>query len=474
MNALFRILPIAAALAVGCSTVRSAKEAQRELAPKGEADPAVSAKIDLRGRTLADLVSFALTNRPSVVSARLEVEDARLSLRQLAADAPLVSDSPWSAPTLSLSGSYSESSPGTTIGRAGWSTDPGSPSAALSLDLLIWDFGRYDAKAAAQKERVLAAERSLADEGFSVFGEVAASYFNLLEKQALLEVAFTNEFQYADHLRHAEALLDEGEANRLDVLKARLDFSRARQTTVSASNAVATAGATLMCALGVEASRGTCDEVLGELSDGIGCVRRAFPRTTDDVGAAFALARTNAPSVCVARARLRAASHDVDAAVADLMPNVSASVELRWTDPLWFWNWGVSAAQSLFQGFRKTTAVDRAVVSLRRAAAAVDAAEQTLSVQLETAIATRDDSAKALESARASIRSAKENLDTVREQYALGEANRIELSDAIAADSEARGDAIRAFYAGQRAEAELAAVIGRYPTYREEILKETK
>ena len=187
-------------------------------------------------------------------------------------------------------------------------------------------------------------------------------------------------------------------------------------------------------------------------------------------GAAFAFARTNAPALRVSRAKLRAASHDVDAAIADLYPSVSATASLSWTDPLWVFRWGLTASQSLFQGFRKTTAIDRAVVSLESAAAAVDEAEQTLSVELETAVANRDNAREALASARASMRRAAENLATVREQFAVGSASRVELSEAIAADSQARGDGITAFYDGQRAEAALLAQAGRWPQYREAVV----
>ena len=463
------------AAVVGCSTVRDARDAQDRLAPKGDGATAAGASaesVDFRGRPLEGLVAFALTNRPSVVSKALAVRDARLALKALAADAPILSETPWTAPQLALSGGHSQASDGFAFGRGDdWSTR-GDPSAALSLDLLVYDFGRHSANAKAQAERVVAAELSLADEGAGVFREVSEAYFSFYEKRALLSVALTNELQYAEHLARAEERRKAGEANRLDVLKARLDLAKARQSVVAASNLVETTGAALMQALGVDASRGTWDTAFGTDAAGFDSVRRGFAATDGDVGAAFAFARTNAPALRVARAKLRAASRAVDAAVADLYPTVSASASLSWTDPLWTFRWGLSAAQSLFQGFRKTTAVDRAVVALESAAADVDAAEQTLSVELETAVANRDNSREAVASAVASVRSAAENLETVREQFTVGSASRVELSEAIAADSQARGDCITAFYDGQRAEAALFALTGKPPAYAEETVRE--
>ena len=176
--------------------------------------------------------------------------------------------------------------------------------------------------------------------------------------------------------------------------------------------------------------------------------------------------------MAIARARLRAASSEVDYAVADLMPSVSAEVGISWADPLWAWHWGVSAVQSLFEGFRKTTAVDRAVVQMENAAAAVDEAEQQLSLQLETAIAVRDNAAKALETARDSVANALENLNTVKAQYNEGDASRVDFTIALAKYADALGKRVSAFYTGQTAESRLFSLLGRIPEFDEKELKE--
>lgn len=465
---------LAVALAAGCSTIFNAREAQKAVAEKGLVGESRAdvARVNLRGYSLSQLVDYAMTNRPSVVSARLAVEDARLALKTVAADAPLVSSTPWTAPKLSLGAGYAASSDASTS-RLGWHTE-GNASAALSLDLLVWDFGRNSAEMAAASENVIAAEMQLVKEGYAVFDDVTSAYFTLLESDALLEVARTNEFEYAEHLRQAENRLSAGEAQRLDVTRARLDYSRATEKTVAASNLVITSGAELMRALGIEAGRGTPEDVLPPPADLLTSVVRGFAATDYDVGSAFDLARTNAPGMAVVRAKLRAASSRVDFAIADLMPSVSLSASLNWSDPLWFWKWGANAAQTLFQGFRKTTAVDRAVVAMKSAAAAVDEAEQQLSLEVELAIANRDNAAEARRTAWASVKAARENYATVKEQYREGDASRVDFTDAIGDHAEAVGSCIAAFYRGQIAEARLFALTGRVPEYKEEIIKETK
>ena len=180
------VTAIAAALA-GCGAVRDAKRAQRNAADAMTGAEVPGAVLDLKGRTLQELVEFAHKSRPSMRSAALAVEDARLRLREIAADAPLASMTPWNALSANASLGYSESSK-----TAHWS-DPKAKTlkskgtGALSLDLLIWDFGRNAASVRAQTESILAAELSLEKEGYTVFGDVSTYYFELLRNEALVD-----------------------------------------------------------------------------------------------------------------------------------------------------------------------------------------------------------------------------------------------------------------------------------------------
>lgn len=457
----------AAVLVAGCVSFVEVRELQREAAVRSSDGGDASARggrLALAGTDLRGLVDFALTNRPSMAAAVLAVDDARLALKEIAADAPLLSTTPWMAPEVSASGGYSAASVSSKFDELESRTD-GRAAGALSLDVLIWDFGRNSARKDAQAERVVAAELACAVEGFAIFDEVASAYFTVLEKDTLLEVALTNELEYVEHLSRAEEEFKAGVSKQLDVLRARLDVATSREMTVAASNEVVTAGAELMRALGVELSRGGRDDVLARDTGSLERLVAAFPVTTYDAAEAFAIARTNAPAMRVKRAELRSASAQVDFAMADLYPSVSASVSLDWTDPLWLWRWGVSGAQSLFTGWKKTTAVDRAVVAMMRADAALAEAEQALSASVALAVAERDNAQKAFATARESVAAAKENLDLVRRRFDLGEASAVDFTDAVADYVTALGGSVTAYYRGQRAEAKLFEVLGRDPVY---------
>lgn len=463
------------ALAAGCGTVRAVRDArlaQDAWSDRGGGKEAGKHAVSVRltGWRLPQLVDFAFANRPSMARARLAVEDARLALREVAADAPLLSSTPWNSVGASVGGGHSEQSK-PDHHRLHGNTD-GNASASLSLDILLYDFGRNAAQARAKAESVIAAEIDVIGTGYSIFEEVAEGYFTLLENEALLEVARVKVSEFKEHVEQAEMKLELGEAKEVDVLKARLDLAKAEQDVVAASNDVVTAGATLMSALGVDASMGDYMSVLGPRDLGLDRTKRFFAGTSDSAASLFGLSCTNAPAMQVARARLRAASHQVDVAVADLYPSVSANLSLDWTDPLWYWRWGVSGAQSLFTGWRKTAAVERATIALDSAARDVDSAELDLSSSLELAVAERDNAVEALDTARASVRRGRENLETVREQFKVGDVSRVDYTDAASDYTAALGDRVRAFYRGQIAEARLYRLTGRMPKYREETISE--
>ena len=443
----------------GCDTIERARRAQAEAAPEADAVPATTTavtRVDLRGLRLVDYVAWAMNHRPSIEAAHLAVSNAVLELARVTSDRDL---------QVNLSGGFSQSTANRTSHFSGHQ-NRGKFSSDVSLDLLIYDFGRIDARERQARANLVAAQRDLADAEFAVFNDVAKAYFTLRLNDALLEVARTNEYQYAEHLRQAESLLKEGEVKKLDVLKARVDLSDARLAVINASNDVVTAGADFIRALGLSAERASRTNVMDVASDALAFSKSDLQPTTYDAEVALDLARTNAPSLKVLRAKLRAASDEVDYAIADLFPSLSFSSVLSFTDPTWNWSWGFKAIQSLLDGYRKRTFVDEAVVAMEQARVALAAAEQNLSRDLAVAAAVRDNARESLVTARVEVQQAKENLDTVVEQYRLGDASRIDFTDAASGYARALGARAKAFYAAEIAEAELIRLTGHVPAKR--------
>jgi outer membrane protein TolC len=183
-------------------------------------------------------------------------------------------------------------------------------------------------------------------------------------------------------------------------------------------------------------------------------------------------ARTNSPSLMVKRAELRVAINQVDWAIADLFPELKLSSSFNFMDPAWNWSWAFGAMQSIFLGWRKTAAVDAAVIRMRSARMEVDAAERNLSRDLSIAIANRNDSIASLTAARTSVRQAYENLRVANEQYQLGEASRIDYTTAVSDYVTALGKRVKSFYEGQLAEVKIIRLTGVEPLYHHQFVEE--
>lgn len=455
-----------ALLVASCATLRRAEEAKDEVASAatpGLAEP--SPRVNLLGFQLPDFVDFALTNRPEMISAALTVEERLLAIRTVESGKPFM-------PNLTATAGYGQA---TANGGPHFSWhNSGRFTGSVGLEMLLLDFGRYDASHRAACEELAAAELTFAETRLSVFEEVATSYFTLLRNDALLDVARTNEWECLHHLTQATNRFANGEAKLLDVLRARLDLSEAVQARITASNDTVTAGAEFLRALGLSADRASRDEVLAPLPNGLGAALKEFDLSAFSAAEALDHARTNSPALMVKRARLRVAMNDVDWAVSDLFPELKLSTSFNFADPAWNWSWAFNAAQSLFLGWRKTTAVDAAVIRMRAAQMEVEAAERTLSRDLAVAIASRDDSIASLAAARTSVRQAHENLRVADEQYRLGDASRIDFTDAVADYAVALGKRVQAFYEGQLAEAKILRLTGGEPLYHHRMVLERR
>ena len=142
MTSLGRLgLCAAAALvcACGCSTIKRARTAQADVAQAADDAKANSKEVthvDLRGLRLVDYVAWAMNHRPSIEAAHLAVTNAALELSRVTSDREL---------QLNLSSGFSQSTANRST-HFSWHQDRDQFTSDVSLDLLVYDFGRIDAR----------------------------------------------------------------------------------------------------------------------------------------------------------------------------------------------------------------------------------------------------------------------------------------------------------------------------------------
>lgn len=431
--------------AAGCATVRRAREAQdASKAPAGERTVRAS-EIGLESNTVLSLdraLEAALLHHPSVVRAQQALEAASAQLRSAGAARQ---------PSVDSSAGYTRRTSNSEAAR-GSSKSSDSYSAGLDLDLLIYDFGRTPAAIRQAAERRLAAEQDWRAARSDVAYSVRTAFFELGKTRELEQVAAEAVRQYEAHLEQVRSFAEVGQRIRYDVTKAEVDLGNAKLSLIDARNNVAIARAALNKTLGLAEDPGYAQ------GGGAGA---EIAGTIEDL---MQVARDRHPEMRALRARERAASAAVDAAIADLYPSLRLRGSYSWGGaalPLvWNWSGGVNAALSLLDGGRRTAQIDEAAALLRSSRAGVADREQQIHLDLRRALSVRDTADQRLVLSELIEREARDSLRLVTERYRVGKASAVEVTDAQVAVTQAQAERVKARFDHQLATAQILHAIG--------------
>jgi outer membrane protein TolC len=427
-----------------CTTVRRARHAQEDAVPAGERT-VTAAEAGLSSNTVLSLEAaerIALAYQPSVTQARQSLTRAAALVREARAAY---------LPSASASAGYrrstknSESSNGSNKSSGGYSGD-------VSLDQVLFDFGRTPAACRQAALQHFAAESTLrARENDAVYA-VRLAYYELGRAQELQRVAEDTERQFRVRLEQTRTFAEVGRRIRYDVTKAEVDLGNARLAVVNTANSVLTARAELNRTLGLAEEPGFSIEPV-----------QAEP-FKEDAKAVWGRTCFEHPELDALRAEEAAASAAVDAAIADLYPSLGLSAAYQWSGsglPL-VWNWalGGNLGASLFSGGRKAGRIDGAVAQLRVARAAGAAREQQLRFELSKSWAQLESAQKRMDLSRLIVRQARESLDLVQQRFNVGGASSVEVTDAQVALTKALAEEVQARFDYQEAVASIKRTAG--------------
>ena len=432
------------ALAGGCATVRDAREAQRDDAER----TVLWSETPFAGRTGAlgmhELAAWARTNAPAVVQARQNVVQAQLALKSVKSSF---------VPVVDGSVAYTYASQNVDPHDTSWDGD-GNWGGNLSVNWLVWDFGRTRASVRRAAAALAAADRAEREAENGAVYAVRAAVYAVNRAKEMLKVASAATASYEEHWKQTKDRFDVGAAMNYDVSKANVDLQNARLSEISARNALEKARASLALALGLAEN----PDFEVESAD------LWWPRLPSEPEALMEIARTNAPALAALRAQADAAKDYVDWTICDLYPKLSFSLtfDARGDSSPLLWNYAAvpAAAQSLFSAGAKSRQIETAVAQLRSARSALAEAEQkTWNAILAAAL----DEKRALESlsvAQAALDAAEENFEVVSSRYDVGKASSLERTDAQVAVTSARANVISARYDHFDAKILLARLVG--------------
>jgi len=412
-------------LSSGCASVDRARETQSPSSRTlGERTP-TAVELNLTSKfilTIDEAIRLALTNSPDLVQARANIVIAESQLSQAKSGY---------LPQLNASASYSRSK-----------ADHDGPAAdaygyGLSFSDDLFSFGRTEAavkQARAAREAAVAQYRSTEQ---TVIYNVRTAFYDLYRAQELLAVDEESVREYQSHLDQARVMLTIGTRIRYDVTTAEVALGNARFTALSSSNTFLTARATLARRIGL------AEDIPGGIA-----APPAGVLPVEGREALLARARSNNADLAALAAQITAADAGVDAAIANMRPDLKLNAGYAWSGaafPLaWGWSLGPSLGWTLFNGWRLTSPVDIASEQLKSARAQFADRERSLHQDLITAIVQLDTARDQQALTRLLVDQARENLDLTRERYRLGLATSVELVDAEVSLAQTRSQQVDA------------------------------
>ncbi len=429
MKKLFLIIAVISLAA--CTTVRKAREAQNPTnVPPGERTvTAAEAGLGTNSvLTLARALNIAERFHPTIVEANQNLEIAT---------AQLVEARAGRQPSVGANAGYQRAT-ANAAGAPASSKSKNAYNAALTADLLLFDFGKTPALIRGALAQKLAAQEELRAAQIDTEFNVRVAFFTLSQNAELMQVAEETVRQYGVHLTQVQGLFEVGKRIKYDITKAQVDLGNAELALINASNSVTTARAVLNLSMGLAEDPGYR---LGE---------SPHEEAVTDLATLMRSAREHQPQLHALQQQVNAASAAVDVAIADLYPSFSLQGSFGWSGghfPL-MWNWSAAAdaAMSVFDGGTHYGKITEAAAQLRAARARQAANEQQIYSDLSQAVTKLDGAKQRLTLTELIVRQARESLDLASERYRLGLATAVDQADAQAALATARSQQVQARY----------------------------
>lgn len=342
----------------------------------------------------------------------------------------------------------------TAVGSTSDTINPTNLS--LAIEQPLYRGGQTVASTEAAESRVLAARAQLSDVAQSVLLDAAIAYMNVVRDRAVVELSINNEQVLERRLEATQDRFQVGEVTRTDVAQAEARLSDASALRVASQG-------------DLETSRANFVQIVGFPPQDLEFPDPAFiPPLPDSDELANAVALAENPALLAGQYLEQAALHDVDVAIADLLPDLSLQGQLtKAYEPSSFFDESDSAQIlanlriPLYQSgaeYSRVRELREVAVQRRREVDQIrrEVIENSTSAW-ETLVSTR----AAIEALDSSVRANEIALEGVQQEAAVGARTTLDVLDAEQEAFSARVNLVRARRDEVVASLSLLAAIGR-------------
>lgn len=292
----------------------------------------------------------------------------------------------------------------------------------LSLDLLLYDFGRTHMRIEAAKETVLATREALRALEQQVLLRAVAAYMNVRRTSELVSVRQNNLRLLREELRAAKDRFEVGEVTRTDVAIAEARLAAAQSGLAAAQGDLTQA---------IEEYRNVVGHKPGQLR-GPG----PLPRLSGDIEQAKAIAVRKHPDMLKAQHDVAAAELTVAAAAAAMKPRINLSTrlgageEIDGSDYSRTGSIGVTVSGPIYRGGFLSSAKRQAMAQRDAARGALHTARRQVVEDVGNAYANLLAAQAGRRASEEQVRAARVAFRGVREEAKLGARTTLDVLDA--------------------------------------------
>lgn len=319
----------------------------------------------------------------------------------------------------------------------------------LHVEYLVFDFGGRKGAIDAAKANLLAANLNFNDVHRKIIFAVSSAYYRMLNAQGQREAAEVSLKNAQTVEEDASNRLDNGLGTKPDLLEATAARTQADYDLQAALGAEQIARGELATAMGLPPETMIAVEPIDDLA-----MPKAMADSVDEeIDRAFA----QRPELLAQVARLRAARAGKEQARSAYFPTIGFSGDgglARAYGQLdlspghyaqgEYWNVGVQARWTLFDGLKRERQLAQAVAEEKTAQAEIDALRDQLGNEVWAAYTNMQTSLRQQQSAAALLEAASASYDSARASYGYGVRNLIDVVAAQKALAQARSEDVYA------------------------------
>ena len=397
--------------------------------------------------TLKECLLKAKENNPSLKSAAWDTKMARENIR-------LATSGLY--PRVDAQAGYTaQLEPQAVIisGRTAETQEANFASAGLSVNYIIYDFGRRNARRQQAVALADASSRTYEQQRTDMSLQVIEAYFGILESGRLIQAAADEVAQVEEHRRVAQVLLEEGVTTRNDVLQADVRLAAARQKLLSLKNQRENIWLLL------NFLTGSLPTFRGELDES-GIVKSDAAINTDND--AFLKSRHDIQAL---RHTVSASEFELEESRSTFFPELFTRLGLDYVQNDKVREQAIMSATvgikfNLFDGFASTSIKERAIQGRSKNQDMLRLTELRAKLEIDTANSDVTVAKERIGVAETAIKQSEENLRINKERYQERVGTATEVLDAQTLVTQTRTDYYRALYERLYATARLKKALG--------------